>query len=110
MVLFLRLICSALDKNKGNYLHIFYIYFSIVNESSCPGSSSLGVLMSRPRQSNYDRRLNDWVCKIVGNAMATTKGAGGDFAAQCEAAIKAVRNVHPYLSAEELRAALYAEC
>jgi hypothetical protein len=74
------------------------------------GSFILNVLKPSPRQSDFDRNVNAWVCKIAHKAMAASKAAGGDFATQRETAIKAVRKVHPYLSAEELRAVLYAEC
>jgi hypothetical protein len=42
--------------------------------------------------------------------MAKSKAAGGDFAAQNAAAIRAVHSLHPYLTAKEVRAAVYAEC
>jgi uncharacterized Ntn-hydrolase superfamily protein len=74
------------------------------------GIFTVKVLGSSSHQSDFDRHVNAWVCKIAHKAMAASKAAGGDFATQRETAIKAVRKVHPYLSAEDLRSVLYAEC
>ena len=52
---------------------------------------------------------NAWVHRIVRRAMATTRSIGADLAAQSATAVEAVHEVHPYLSAEEVMAAVYSE-
>jgi hypothetical protein len=52
---------------------------------------------------------NAWVHRIVHRAMAANRAIGADLATQSAAAIEAVHDVHPHLSAEDVLAAVYSE-
>ena len=56
-----------------------------------------------------DEPTSAWVHRIVRRAMVATKAIGADLTAQSAMAVEAVHEVHPYLSTEEMLAAVYSE-
>jgi hypothetical protein len=60
-------------------------------------------------QIGSDEPTNVWVHRIVHRAMAASKAGGADLTTQRATAVRAVCDVHPHLSREDVLAAVYSE-